>query len=102
MRSQHEIQPKGASVNCGDAAIRSGRPSGVPEQAALVSRHFDAFGRNCRRARIEAELTLDDVAAVSGISRTCLSAIEAGQCDPRLSTMTAIALVFGGELWRFL
>jgi DNA-binding XRE family transcriptional regulator len=99
MRSQHETQPEDASLSCSDASICSERPSDVDVSAALASRHRVAFGRNFRRARVEAALTLDDVAAVSGLPRICLNAIEAGRCDPRLRTMTAIADAVGRELW---
>ena len=99
MRSEHETQPEYASVSCGDASICTERLSGVAKHAAVASRDRIAFGRNSRRARVEAALTLDDVAAMSGLSRTCLNAIEAGRCDPRLRTMTAIANAVGCELW---
>jgi DNA-binding XRE family transcriptional regulator len=36
---------------------------------------------------------------MSGLPRMCLNAIEAGRCDPRLRTMTAIATAIGCELW---
>lgn len=99
MRSQHETQPEDASLSRSDASICSERPSDVDVYAALASRHRIAFGRNFRRARVEAALTLDDVAAMSGLPRIYLNAIEAGRCDPRLRTMTAIADAVGCELW---
>ena len=98
MRSQHETHPGGASLSCSDASICSEQPSDV-DVSALASRHRVAFGRNFRQARVKAALTLDDVAAVSGLPRICLNAIEAGRCDPRLRTMTAIADAVGRELW---
>jgi DNA-binding XRE family transcriptional regulator len=99
MRSEHETQPEDASLSCSGPSICSERPSEVDESAALGTRHRVAFGRNSRRARVEAALTLDDVAAMSGLPRICLNAIEAGRCDPRLRTMTAIADAVGCELW---
>jgi DNA-binding XRE family transcriptional regulator len=99
MRSEHETQPEDASPSRRDTSIRSERPSDVDASTALALRHRVAFGRNFRRARVEAALTLDDVAAISGLARTCLNAIESGQCDPRLRTMTAIADAVGCELW---
>lgn len=99
MRSEYETQPEATSLSCSDASIYSKRPSDVDASAALASRHRVAFGRNFRRARVEAALTLDDVAAMSGLPRICLNAIEAGRCDPRLRTMTAIANAVGCELW---
>ena len=99
MRSQNEIQPEDVSLSCSDTLICSERPSDVDASAALASRHRVAFGRNFRRARVEAALTLDDVATMSGLPRICLNAIEAGRCNPRLRTMTAIAGAVGCELW---
>ena len=99
MGSEYETQPEDASLSCSDASICSKRPSDVDAAAALASRHRVAFGRNFRRARVAAALTLDDVAAISGLPRICLNAIEAGRCDPRLRTMTAIADAVGCELW---
>jgi DNA-binding XRE family transcriptional regulator len=99
MRSEYETQPEDASLSCSDASICPERPSDVDASAALASRHRVAFGRNFRRARVAAALTLDDVAATSGLPRICLNAIEAGRCDSRLRTMTAIADAVGCELW---
>jgi DNA-binding XRE family transcriptional regulator len=99
MRSEHETQPEDASLTRSDASICSEQPSNVDASVALASRHRVAFGRNFRRARVEAALTLDDVATMSGLPRMCLNAIEAGRCDPRLRTMTAIATAIGCELW---
>jgi DNA-binding XRE family transcriptional regulator len=99
MRSEHETQLEDTSLRCSSASICSERPFDVDASAALASRHRIAFGRNFRRARVEATLTLDDVAAVSGLPKTYLIAIEAGRCDPRLRTMTAIADAVGCELW---
>ena len=99
MRMERRIQLEAASDGCDEAAICTEHLSDAPEHAALASRHRVAFGRNLRQARIEAALTLDDVAAMSGLPRICLNAIEAGRCDPRLRTMTAIADAVGCELW---
>jgi DNA-binding XRE family transcriptional regulator len=96
---EYETRPEDASLSCRDASICSERPSDADSSAALASRHRIAFGRNFRRARVEAALTLDDVAAMSGLPRICLNAIEAGRCDPRLRTMAAIADAVGCELW---
>ncbi len=99
MRLEHETQLEDASLRCSNASACSERSSDVAASAALASRHRIAFGRNFRRARVEATLTLDDVAAVSGLPKAYLNAIEAGRCDPRLRTMTAIADAVGCEVW---
>ena len=99
MRSEHETQLEDASLSSRGASICSERPSDVDAPAAVASRHRVAFGQNFRRARVEAALTLDDVAAISGLPRICLNAIEAGRCNPRLRTMTAIADAVSCELW---
>ena len=102
MRSEYETQPENASLSRSEASICSEQLSDVDASAALALRHRVAFGRNFRRARVEAALTLDDVAAMSGLPRICLNAIEAGRCDPRLRAMTAIAYAVGCELWTLI
>jgi DNA-binding XRE family transcriptional regulator len=102
MRSGHKTQPEDASLSCSDPSICLESPSDVDKSAALASWHRVAFGRNFRQARVEAALTLDEVATMSGLPRICLNAIEAGRCDPRLRTMTAIAYAIGCELWTLI
>ena len=99
MRSEQETQLEDASLRCREASICSERPCDVDAFTVLASRHRVAFGRRFRRARLRASLTLDDVAAITGVPGIYLNAIEAGRCDPRLRTMTAIADAVGCELW---
>lgn len=69
------------------------------EMAADVRR---AFGRNLRQARISEGLTRRDVRDRTGVPPDCLSDIEAGQIDPSMDTMVALAMVVGRDLWTLL
>lgn len=53
-----------------------------------------AVGRRIRHLRRSAGLTLDDVAARTGLSASALSLIENGKREPRLSALTALAAMF--------
>lgn len=69
------------------------------EMAADVRR---AFGRNFRNARISEGLTEHDVQDRTGVPPGCLNDIEAGQVDPPIDTMVALAMAVGRELWTLL
>lgn len=78
------------------------RISGPRKVLITAYRHRLAFGRNFHQARISRDRTVEAVAAMSGVSETCIKAIEAGRCDPRLKTMTALAHVVECEVWTLL
>ena len=61
-----------------------------------------AFGQNLRQARIAEGLTRHDVQDRTGVPQDCLSDIEAGQIDPSMDTMVALAMVVGRDLWTLL
>lgn len=69
------------------------------EMAADVRR---AFGQNLRQARISEGLTRRDVQDRTGVPPNCLSDIEAGQMDPSIDIMVALAMVVGRDLWTLL
>lgn len=49
------------------------------------------FGENLRAARIERELTQEQVAELSGVQAGEISRIETGKRDPQVSTLLKIA-----------
>lgn len=62
----------------------------------------EAAGRNVRRLRAAAGLSLADLAAACGISKTTLHGIEQGEGNPTLSTLWALATALGVSLGELL
>ena len=56
------------------------------------------IGEEIRRLRLDADLTLTEVAAASGIHRSHLARIEAGTVTPSLEVLIAIGVVLGADL----
>lgn len=69
------------------------------EMAADLRR---AFGQNLRQARMVKGLTRHDVQDRTGAPQDFLSDIEAGQIDPPIDMMVALAMVVGRDLWTLL
>src|SRR5690348_5908713 len=64
----------------------------VAEQLELPSRRFKLLrAQNMTRARRKAGLTQLELARAAELSRATVHLIEAGICDPRLSTITRLA-----------
>lgn len=61
-----------------------------------------AAGRNVHRLRMSAGLSLADLAAAGGISKTTLHGIEQGEGNPTLSTLWALATALGVSLGELL
>lgn len=61
-----------------------------------------AAGRNVHRLRTSAGLSLADLAAAGGISKTTLHGIEHGAGNPTLSTLWALATALGVSLGELL
>lgn len=59
-------------------------------------------GRNVHRLRTAAGLSLADLAAASGISKTTLHGLEQGEGNPTLSTLWALASALGVSLGELL
>jgi transcriptional regulator with XRE-family HTH domain len=55
-------------------------------------------GDQIRRLRLEAGLTLTELAAVVGVHRSHLARIEAGAAAPSLQVLTAIGVALGADL----
>lgn len=49
------------------------------------------FGTTVRQVREGREMTMDDLAATTGLSKASISTIENGVTDPRLSTIMRLA-----------
>jgi transcriptional regulator with XRE-family HTH domain len=56
------------------------------------------IGEEIRRLRLDADLTLTEVAAVAGIHRSYLTRIEDGTVAPSLEVLIAIGVVLGADL----
>jgi DNA-binding XRE family transcriptional regulator len=102
MKARREIRPEGASYSCGYDVPTTVPASLTVRVSMLANQHRLAFGRNLHHARARANRSLGYVAAMSGVSESCIRAIEAGQCDSRLKTMTALAHVVDCDLWTLL
>jgi transcriptional regulator with XRE-family HTH domain len=61
-----------------------------------------ATGRNVHRLRTAAGLSLADLAAAAGISKTTLHGLELGEGNPTLSTLWALASALGVSLGELL
>ncbi|WP_280317757.1 helix-turn-helix domain-containing protein [Nocardia wallacei] len=57
-----------------------------------------AFGRNVRRRREEAGLTLEQLAAQSSVSKAMLSKVERGEKSPTIGVASKIAHALGASL----
>ena len=53
------------------------------------------FGRNFQLARLKSKLTLEDVAAATGMANPSISRIEHGRTNLTLATMKRLAAVVG-------
>ena len=61
-----------------------------------------AAGRNVHRLRTSAGLSLADLAAAAGISKTTLHGMEQGEGNPTLSTLWALGTALGVSLGELL
>jgi transcriptional regulator with XRE-family HTH domain len=68
----------------------------------------EAFSRNLRRIRAKKELSQEDLARLTEMHRTEISALERGKREPRLQTLiklsavleTPLSELFSGIEWR--
>lgn len=63
---------------------------------------MSSLGRNLREARLQLEMTQEDVAARSGVHPTEVSRIEGGKRDPQVSTVERLAKALGVKPGRLL
>jgi transcriptional regulator with XRE-family HTH domain len=104
MGTSTEGQPAGAltaEVTPGDppevtAAVTPGDPPEVT--AAVTSRPDEALGRHIRTARTAHNLTLEQLAERTGLSRSYLSNVERNVNSPTISTLRTILDALGVSL----
>ena len=79
--------------------VRTGRHRRSRLTAPAINRAVDAsFGARIRYERHQARLSLEALAAISGISRATLSKIERGERNPSLAVATGVADALGTPL----
>ena len=61
-----------------------------------------ALGRRVRKARRDADLTLNEVAARAGVSRVCVAMWQGGHRDPGVGGLLALAGALGVTAGRLL
>lgn len=85
----------------GVVAMAKKKPSAKTRPKPQVSSNAE-FGREVRRRREAAQMTLEDLANRSGLSPNYIGSIEIGKRDPSLSTMAALAQALGAPLAELL
>lgn len=84
----------GRQIRSADGAPPPDRPPAAPapQPAVFSTRQFKLhLAQNVASARHRAGLTQDQLAQAAELSRATVNLIEAGACDPRLSTITRLA-----------
>ena len=75
----------------------------VNEQLTLSTRRFKLYlAQNVTAARHRAGLTQLQLARAAELSRATVHLVEAGICDPRLSTITRLANALRVDAWDLL
>ncbi len=72
--------------------------SGVDDIAVAVAAALDQVGPRLKRLRTHRRLTLTDVAASTGISKSTLSRLETGQRRPTLELLLALSQTYRAPL----
>ena len=102
MKSCRETPSKDPSFGGGKRELCTNYVADPAVASLIAYQHRLAFGRNFRRARVSHSLTVEAVAALTGVPENCIRAIELAQCDPRLKAMTALADAVKCEVWTLL
>jgi hypothetical protein len=102
MKADHEVGSRASWSGPGDPGRGTEHRSGVAKTSAFAVQYRVAFGRNFHQARVDANLTLEAVVAMTGLSAVRILGIEAGDCDPRLNEMALLASVVDREVWTLL
>lgn len=79
----------------GTIAVVAPGPSRAPRLSAASAELFRAVGERVRALRLERGLTLDELAARSGVSRRLITLLEAGQANSSLGTLDKLARALG-------
>lgn len=83
--------PNWARAEAGRGAAADGRSSGGGPSGGPPPDWARVIGANLRRLRAASGISLADLAAAGGISKTTLHGIEQGQGNPTMSTLWALA-----------
>lgn len=83
-------------LNTADLPLDATQPLRDRQRRRLVLH----LAQNVARARQEAGLTQHQLARVADLSRATIHLVEAGACDPRLSTVTSLAAALGVDALR--
>lgn len=73
-----------------------------PEKADAIRRKRKVFAQNLRAARIEAGLTQNDVAKITGLTQAFLSLVETAQTNISLDNAVVLAEVVRQPLCKLL
>lgn len=80
----------------GSAVTRRPRPPASDQDQAVPDDDLQiVFGRNFRKARLDAGLSQSQAAEQSGINQSNISLAEAGRLNATIRTMSALARVVG-------
>lgn len=63
-----------------------------------IDAYYSLLGRNVRRLRLSAQLTQQQIADVSGLTRSSIANLECGRQRPPVHTIWLIAKALGADL----
>ena len=89
---------KRAPPASGEHSAKKRAPHKVPANEVCPDDLQTLFGRNFQVARLKNGLTLEDVAAATGMANPSISRIEHGRTNLTLATMKRLAAVVGMEV----
>ena len=87
--------PKRAPPASGEPPVKKRAPRQIPTDEISPDDLQALFGRNFQIARLKSKLTLEDVAAATGMANQSISRIEHGKTNLTLATMRKLAAVVG-------
>ena len=90
--------PKRAPPVPGETSAKKRVPRQVPTDEICSDDLQALFGRNFQAARLKSGLTLEDVAAATGMANPSISRIEHGRTNLTLATMKRLATVVGMDV----
>lgn len=83
---------------CFDGPMTITRTTVARETRRRMHRLELQLGEDIRRLRLDAGITLSDLAAVVGVHRSHLARIETGKARPSLELLTALGVALGADL----
>ena len=79
-------------------SMPSRRPSIERETNRRLRRLHRSIGTDLERLRLDAPASIAHVAEIAGVDRSFAGRIEAGEVNPSLETLTALAIALGADL----